>query len=63
MFNTIGSFATVYFALAAILFLLVLFEKQLIALEDKIKARATERRKAKQSKRRKAVRRGVAALR
>lgn len=36
MFNNIGSFSTVYFTLAFILFFLVLFEKKLIVLEDKI---------------------------
>ncbi len=39
MFNTLGSFSAVYFALAAVLFVLILFEKHFIRLEDKIKAR------------------------
>ena len=38
MFNTLGSFSFVYFTLAAILFILILFEKYFIQLEDKIKA-------------------------
>ena len=48
MFNTIGSFSAVYFTLAAILFILVLFEKYFIRLEDKIKAdRAAAKKPAK----------------
>lgn len=45
MFTTIGSFSAVYFTLAAVLFILILFEKHFIRLEDKIKARksATKR--------------------
>ena len=39
MFDTLGSFAAVYFTLAAILFVLILFEKPLIALEDKWRAK------------------------
>ena len=35
MFETLGGFSVVYFALAAVLFLLILFEKPLIALEEK----------------------------
>ncbi len=35
MFESLGSFSVVYFALAAVLFLLILFEKPLIALEEK----------------------------
>ena len=37
MFSTLGSFSAVYFTLATILFFLVLFEKKLIVLEDKIR--------------------------
>ena len=39
MFETLGGFAAVYFTLAAILFVLILFEKPLIALEDKWRAK------------------------
>ncbi len=39
MFNTLGSFSAVYFALAAILFVLILFEKYFIRLEENIKAK------------------------
>lgn len=39
MFSNIGSFSAVYFSLAFILFLLILFEKPLIKLEEKIKKR------------------------
>ncbi len=37
MFETLGEFSAVYFALAAVLVLLVLFKKPLIALEDRIR--------------------------
>ena len=37
MFNTLGNFSAVYFTLAAVLFILILFEKHFIRLEDKIK--------------------------
>ncbi len=39
MFNTLGSFSAVYFTLAAVLFVLILFEKHFIRLEDKIRAK------------------------
>ena len=39
MFETIGTFSSVYFSLSALLFLLILFEKKLINIEDKIKER------------------------
>lgn len=39
MFESISTFSTLYFSLTAILFLLVLFEKKLISIEDKIKER------------------------
>lgn len=39
MFNTAGSFSAVYLILTAALFVLVLFEKHFIRLEDKIKAK------------------------
>ena len=48
MFDTLASFSTVYFILAAILFLLVLFEKHLIAFEDNARA-ARSARKQKQA--------------
>lgn len=35
MFDTIDSFAVVFFSLSSILVLMVLFEKQCLALEDK----------------------------
>lgn len=38
MFNTLGNFSAVYFTLAAVLFILILFEKHFIRLEDKIKS-------------------------
>lgn len=51
MFNTIGSFSAVYFTLAAILFILVLFEKHFIHLEDKIRAdRAKSKKSVKRNK-------------
>ena len=37
MFETLGSFSTVYFSLASILFVLILFEKKLIEFEERIK--------------------------
>ena len=46
MFNTLGSFSAVYFTLAAILFILVLFEKHFIRLEDKIRADRAKSKKA-----------------
>ena len=39
MFTTLGSFSAVYFTLAAVLFILILFEKHFIKLEDKIRAK------------------------
>ncbi len=45
MFNTLGSFSIVYFALAAVLFVLILFEKQFIHLEEKYNAKKTKARK------------------
>lgn len=53
MFNTIGSFSVVYFTLGIILFLLVLFEKHFIQLEEKIKARKTDAKKVPTKKARK----------
>ncbi len=38
MFTTLGNFSAVYFTLAAVLFILILFEKHFIKLEDKIKS-------------------------
>ncbi len=46
MFNTLGSFSAVYFALAAALFILVLFEKHFIQLEEKIKSKKTKVKKS-----------------
>ena len=46
MFNTLGSFSAVYFTLAAVLFVLILFEKHFIQLEDKIKAKRRAAKKA-----------------
>ncbi|MBQ7118558.1 MAG: hypothetical protein IJN88_10135 [Clostridia bacterium] len=46
MFNTLGSFSVVYFALAAVLFFLVLFEKHFIQLEEKIKSKKTKVKKS-----------------
>ena len=37
MFNTLSDFSIVYFSLAAVLVLLILFEKPLIELEEKHK--------------------------
>lgn len=45
MFNNIGSFSTVYLTLTFILFFLVLFEKKLIALEDKIKEKRRNKKR------------------
>lgn len=42
MFNTLGSFSAVYFALAAVLFILILFEKHFIQLEENLKAKKTK---------------------
>ncbi|MBE6774632.1 MAG: hypothetical protein E7543_00400 [Ruminococcaceae bacterium] len=39
MFNTLGNFSAVYFTLAAVLFILILFEKHFIRLEEKLKAK------------------------
>ena len=39
MFNTLADFSAVYFSLAAVLVTLVLFEKPLIRLEEKRKAK------------------------
>lgn len=59
MFNTIGSFSAVYLTLTAVLFILVLFEKYFINLEDKIKAKKAVSKKAvKASAPKKAVRKG-----
>lgn len=56
MFNTIGSFSAVYFTLAAILFILVLFEKHFIHLEDKIRTgKAKAKKSAKNGKSNKTV--------
>ena len=44
MFSTLGSFSVVYFTLATILFFLILFEKKLIVLEDKIREKKGKRR-------------------
>lgn len=49
MFNTLGSFSAVYFALAAVLFILILFEKHFINLEEKIKAKKSSSSKAVKS--------------
>ncbi len=46
MFNTLGSFSAVYFALAAVLFVLILFEKYFVQLEDKIRANRVKAKKA-----------------
>ncbi len=43
MFNTLGNFSAVYFTLAAVLFILILFEKHFIKLEDKIKANKSKK--------------------
>ena len=47
MFSTIDSFTTFYLSLSAILVLLVLFEKQCLALEDKIDAKIKNRKEKK----------------
>lgn len=47
MFDTIGSFSVMFFILATILILLVVFEKQCLALEDKFDAKMREHKKAK----------------
>ena len=47
MFNTIESFSVVFFILSAILVLMVLFEKQCLALEDKFDAWMLRRKRAK----------------
>ncbi|MBR6567168.1 MAG: hypothetical protein IKK60_00785 [Clostridia bacterium] len=44
MFNTLGNFSAVYFTLAAVLFILILFEKHFIRLEDKIKSNRAKRK-------------------
>lgn len=46
MFNTLGSFSAVYFTLAAVLFILILFEKHFIKLEDKIKSNKSKKKNA-----------------
>ena len=43
MFETLESFSIVYWSLAVVLVLLVLFEKHLIAFEDKVKAKRRKR--------------------
>lgn len=35
MFETLGSFSIFYFSLSAIILLMLIFEKQLLALEDR----------------------------
>lgn len=37
MFDSLGSFSVVYFTLSAVLFLLILFEKPLLKIENKRK--------------------------
>ena len=49
MFNTLGSFSVVYFALAAVLFVLVLFEKHFIQLEEKHNAKKAKVKKSTKS--------------
>ncbi len=43
MFTTLGNFSAVYFTLAAVLFILILFEKYFIRLEDKIRANKSKK--------------------
>ncbi len=45
MFNTLGNFSAVYFTLAAVLFVLILFEKHFIRLEDRIRAKKKQANK------------------
>lgn len=52
MFDTLGSFSVVYFILATILILLVVFEKQCLRLEAKFDAKIRKARKAKAQKNR-----------
>ncbi len=47
MFTTLGNFSAVYFTLAAVLFILILFEKHFIKLEDKIKAKKSNRKNSR----------------
>ncbi len=50
MFDTLGSFSTVYFILATIFILLVLFEKQCLQLEAKFDAKVRKMKRAKAQK-------------
>ncbi len=52
MFDTLGSFSVVYFILATILILLVVFEKQCLRLEAKFDAKVRKIKKAKMQKNR-----------
>ena len=47
MFDTLSSFSIVYFILATILILLVVFEKQCINFEKKIDQKIKERKERK----------------
>ena len=57
MFDTLASFSTVYFILAAILFVLILFEKHLIEIENSIKAARKQKQAHANNKTIKEVRR------
>ncbi len=46
MFNTVSSFSAVYLILTAVLFILILFEKHFIQLEDKIRAKKSVSKKS-----------------
>lgn len=50
MFDTLGSFSVMFFILATILILLVVFEKQCLALEEKYDARRREIKRAKKQR-------------
>ncbi len=52
MFDTLGSFSVVYFILATILILLVVFEKQCLRLEAKFDAKVRKMKNAKMQKNR-----------
>lgn len=50
MFDTLGSFSVVYFILATILILLVVFEKQCLRLEARFDAKVRKMKRAKAQK-------------
>lgn len=55
MFDTLGSFSVVYFILATILILLVVFEKQCLRLEARFDAKVRKMKRAKMQKNREKI--------